>query len=132
MYCSRLIKVCLFAVVASTCGGGGSNNPAAPSSNNPGTGGGGSGSSVTISMPRGATNLTTTAYVPNPVNINVGTTVTWVNNDTDFHTATANNNVFDSGSMGPGDRFSHTFSAAGSFPYRCLIHSNMVGTINVQ
>jgi plastocyanin len=123
----------LFALGASACGGGGNNpNTPTPPAQNPPPSGGGGGSSVTISMPMGATNLTTTAYVPNPVNVPVGGTVTWVNNDRDFHTATANSRIFDSGSMGPGDRFSHTFAAAGSFPYLCLVHPNMVGTINVQ
>ena len=132
MRCPRLITVLVCGVVVSACGGnnGSPNAPTPPTPTPPGSGG--TGSSVTISMPMGATNLTTTAYVPNPVSVAVGTTVTWVNNDRDFHTASANNNVFESGSMAPGDRFSHTFAAAGSFPYRCLVHTNMVGTINVQ
>jgi plastocyanin len=128
----RLITTLLCGVVVAACGGksGSPNAPTPPTPTPPG--GGGTGSAVSISMPMGATNLSTTAYVPNPVNVSVGSTVTWVNNDSDFHTASANNNVFDSGSMAPGARFSHTFAAAGSFPYRCVIHTNVVGVVNVQ
>jgi plastocyanin len=87
---------------------------------------------VTISMPRGATQLTTTAYVPSPATVPVGTTVTWVNNDIDPHTSTSTTNVWTSGTLQPGASFSRTFSSQGTFPYVCLIHPNMVGTIVVQ
>jgi len=83
-------------------------------------------------MPRGATSLTTTAYVPNPATVAVGGTVTWVNNDVDPHTTTSNSRVWDSSTMAPGASFSFTFRTAGSFPYVCLIHPNMVGTVVVQ
>ena len=83
-------------------------------------------------MPRGATALTTTAYVPNPVTVSMGTTVTWVNSDVDPHTTTSNTNAFDSGTMNPGATFSFRFQSSGSFSYICLIHPNMVGTIVVQ
>ncbi len=89
-------------------------------------------STLTIIMPAGATNLSNTAYAPNPATISVGSTVTWVNNDRDFHTASSNTNVFESGNMPPGASFSFTFRQSGSFPYRCLIHPNMIGVVNVQ
>ena len=93
-----------------------------------------SASTLTISMPRGATFQTTSAYSPNPATVSVGTTVTWVNNDVDPHTATstATSRVFDSGNMNPGQSFSFTFQNRGTFPYLCLVHPNMVGTITVQ
>jgi plastocyanin len=42
-----------------------------------------------VSVVRGASTLTSTAYAPNPVTIPVGGTVTWTNNDATTHTATA-------------------------------------------
>ena len=87
---------------------------------------------VTISMPRGATFLTNTAYVPNPATVSVGGTVTWVNNDVDPHTTTSSTNVWASPTMQPGSSFSFTFQNRGTFQYVCLIHPNMVGTITVQ
>jgi len=96
------------------------------------TPGGGTPTPVTISMPRGATLLTSTAFVPNPASVAVGATVTWVNNDVDPHTSTSTTNVWGSPTLQPGGSFSFTFQSRGSFPYLCLIHPNMVGTIVVQ
>lgn len=79
---------------------------------------------------RGAAGLTTTAYAPNPINITVGTTVTWTNNDSLTHTVTGGG--FDAGNLAPGAGGSVTFSSPGSFAYHCAIHPNMVGTVNVQ
>ena len=39
---------------------------------------------------------------------------------------------FDSGGIPPGGVFVHTFNTAGSFGYRCTIHSGMAGTVNVS
>jgi len=85
---------------------------------------------TTISIVAGSSNLTTTAYAPNPVTISVGGTVTWINNDAVAHTSTSNQ--WDSGTIQPGGRFSRTFQTAGSFPYRCTLHPNMIGTVDVQ
>jgi plastocyanin len=68
--------------------------------------------------------------------IAVGTTVEW-----DFtsatHSTTSGNccngdGVWNSGLMSSGGKFQHTFTAAGSFPYFCLVHLQMMtGTITV-
>ena len=47
--------------------------------------------STTITMVSGASVLTNTAYNPNPVTVSVGTTVSWLNNDSTTHTSVANN-----------------------------------------
>jgi plastocyanin len=88
--------------------------------------------SMPVSIVSGSRTLTTTAYAPNPVNIAVGGSLTWTNNDTIAHTATDNNGGWDSGSIAPGGQFTRTFSTAGTFAYHCTIHPNMVGTVNVQ
>jgi plastocyanin len=88
--------------------------------------------STTIAIVAGASTLSTTAYSPNPITVPVGTTVSWLNNDSTTHTAVANGGAFTSPNLDPGRRFNFTFTTAGSFPYRCTIHPNMVGTITVQ
>lgn len=85
-----------------------------------------------VSVVSGATTMTTTAYSPNPITVARGTTVQWVNNDNTTHTSTANGGAWNSGPLAPGGQFSFTFQNAGSFPYHCTIHPNMVGTVNVQ
>jgi plastocyanin len=70
-------------------------------------------------------------FDPSRLSILVGDTVTWTNDDTQFHTATASDGRFDSGFLGPGQSFSHTFTAQGTFAYVCTIHRFMRGEIDV-
>jgi plastocyanin len=100
-----------------------------------GTSGGNATTSVSI-VP-GSSALTTNAYQPNPVQVSTGATVTWTNDDAQPHTATSGQNAapdgrFDSGIMAPGATFEHTFTEAGEYPYFCLLHPNMVGTVSVS
>ena len=88
--------------------------------------------SISASIVVNASLLTSTAYNPNPINVPVGGTVTWRNTDTTTHTSTANNGGWNSGAIAPGGSFSTQFNTAGSFPYHCAIHPNMIGVVNVQ
>ena len=72
------------------------------------------------------------AFTPATLTIPAGTTVTWTNNDTVPHTATASDGSFDSGNLNPGQSFSFTFATPGSYPYVCQYHAGMKGTIVVQ
>jgi plastocyanin len=101
--------------------GCGSSTPSTPSP---------AGSSVSIVA--NSSTLTTTAYNPNPINIARGSTVTWVNNDTTTHTSTSDTGLWNSGNLAPGANFTMTFQNAGSFPYHCTQHANMIGTVVVQ
>jgi plastocyanin len=71
------------------------------------------------------------SFSPNPVEITAGDTVTWVNDDSTVHTATARDRAFDSGILSRGDAFSFTFDGEGEYPYYCDVHPNMVGTVIV-
>ncbi len=70
-------------------------------------------------------------FDPPRLSILLGDTVTWKNEDLQFHTATAEDNSFDSDFLGPGQSFSHTFTTLGSYRYVCAIHSFMRGEIDV-
>ena len=85
---------------------------------------------ATVTIVSGASTMTTTAFSPNPLNISVGTTVTWVNSDSTTHTSTADGGAWNSPAMTPGGQFSFTFPSAGTFSYHCSIHPGMVGTVN--
>lgn len=85
--------------------------------------GGGGGNAVTIQN---------FAFGPATLDVAVGTTVTWTNQDSTSHTATADDGSFDSKPIAAGATFSQTFSTAGTFTYHCSIHSSMTGTITVQ
>jgi plastocyanin len=90
-----------------------------------------------ISIVPGSSTLTTDAYQPNPIQVSVGSTVTWTNTDAQPHTATSGENAtpdgrFDSSILAPSATFDHTFTEAGEYPYFCLLHPNMVGTVSVS
>ena len=67
------------------------------------------------------------------ITIPPGTTVTWKSapGNSDGHTSTSNDDVWDSHLIGPGDTWSFTFSKAGGHRYHCGLHPWMVGTVNV-
>ncbi len=78
--------------------------------------------------------LVNIAFVPATVNIAVGDTVTWTNNETSAipHTVTSDTaGQFDSGLFNPGQTFSHTFTSAGTFTYHCNVHPSMLGSVIV-
>jgi plastocyanin len=68
-----------------------------------------------------------------PIEVAVGTTVTWTNNDSAPHTVTqSGGGGFQSGAINQGGTFSFTFDTAGTFDYFCEFHPNMTGTITVR
>jgi plastocyanin len=117
------------ATNATTTGAGNATNATA-------TGASGN-TSTSVSIVPGASTLTTDAFSPNPIQVSVGTTVTWTNNDAQPHTVSSGENatpngLFDSSIMAPKATFEHTFTEAGEFPYFCTLHPNMVGTVSVS
>jgi plastocyanin len=70
-------------------------------------------------------------FQPTDIEIPVGTTVDWTNEDPFAHTVTARDGAFDSGTMDGGEAFSQTFSEPGTYDYFCAIHPSMTGTVTV-
>lgn len=80
------------------------------------------------------------AYSPPAMSVAVGTTVTWINEDSLFHTISsgssnatiaAPNGEFDSGGVQTGEIYAHTFDSISTFDYHCTRHPWMVGQIQV-
>jgi len=71
------------------------------------------------------------SYEPDPVVVQVGGKVTWQNEDTAPHTATADDGSFDTDTIDKGKTGSATFKQAGTFTYFCEIHPTMHGTVEV-
>jgi len=77
-------------------------------------------------------------FIPSIITVNVGDTVKWVNKDTAAHTVTSGSQAdgpdgkFDSNLFMAGAEFSHTFDAAGKYPYFCMVHPWMAGIIIVE
>ena len=98
---------------------------------------GGGNTSTSVSIVPGSATLTTDAFSPNPIQVSVGTTVTWTNSDAQPHTVNSGENatpsgLFDSPIMAPQATFEYTFTEAGEVPYFCILHPNMVGTVSVS
>ncbi len=91
---------------------------------------------TSVSIVPNASSLTTDAFSPNPIQVSVGTTVTWTNNDAEPHTVNAGENATPSGLFDsyipPTRTFEYTFTEAGEYPYFCILHPNMIGKVIVN
>ena len=71
-------------------------------------------------------------FGPQSLTVPVNTTVTWVNRDDIPHVIVSDDGVFRSKALDTDDKYSFTFTKAGTYPYFCGIHPKMVGKIVVQ
>lgn len=72
------------------------------------------------------------AFSPATIKVKPGDSITWTNQDSVGHSATANDNSFDTGVIQPGQSKTLTFSKAGTFIYHCSVHPYMQATVIVQ
>ena len=72
------------------------------------------------------------SFGPETLTVAVGTTVTWTNRDDIPHTVVSTDGVFKSKVRDTDEKFSYTFSRAGTYPYYCSVHPKMTGKIVVQ
>ncbi len=71
-------------------------------------------------------------FGPQTITVPVGATVTWTNSDDIPHTAVSTDGVFKSKVMDTDEKFSYTFTKAGTYSYYCSIHPKMTGKVVVQ
>ena len=77
-------------------------------------------------------------FMPSTVVIALGGTVTWENTDNAAHTATSGSpsdgpdGVWDSSLMMVNGSYSVTLDEAGTYPYFCMVHPWMQGTVVVE
>ncbi|MGH2710900.1 MAG: cupredoxin domain-containing protein [Actinomycetota bacterium] len=76
-------------------------------------------------------------FQPSPLEVRVGDTVTWTNEDDIEHTVTSGEpgnpaGGFDGPLNGTSATFRHRFGKSGTFPYFCSIHESMRGEIRVS
>ncbi len=95
---------------------------------------------VTVIMPEGAgiQQEGQLYYDPQVVQISVGTTVNWINDDSTMHTVTSGNSqegpngLFDSALIAAGDSYEFTFTSQGNEDYYCIVHPWMTGSVDVE
>ncbi len=66
------------------------------------------------------------AYIPDPIIVPAGTTVTWTNEDATTYNVSSEDGLFVADLVLNGS-FSHTFNEPGTFNYRCDFHEDMFG-----
>ena len=77
-------------------------------------------------------------YLPLNLEIKVGNTVVWQNNDDQLHTVQSQDpdgtptGLFSSSLLQTGDTYEHEFVERGEFPYYCTIHPWRVGIVTVR
>jgi aldose sugar dehydrogenase len=82
------------------------------------------------------------SYNPNPVMVQEGQTILWVNGDAISHTVTSNSDrngyennsgiLFDSTAILPGHFYSKVFDLSGTYSYYCFYHPTMIGQVIVE
>jgi plastocyanin len=74
------------------------------------------------------------SFGPASLTVEVGTTVTWTNRDDIPHTVVSTDDAktFKSKVLDTDEKFSFTFSKAGTYPYFCSVHPKMTGKVIVQ
>jgi plastocyanin len=123
------------ALVVVGCGGSSSKSsdnggvvsaPAATSTSAAGAAGGAAVSAAKVA-------ISNFKYVPPAITVKSGGTVTWTNQDSASHTATAKaNSAFNTGTLKQGQSKTINFSKPGTYQYSCLFHPFMSGTLVVR
>ena len=104
----------------------------------PALGQGGSDAPLTAASPYDAATLTRIvtidnfSFMPAPITVPVGTTITWINRDDVPHTIVADDQQFKSKALDTDEKFSHTFDKPGTYSYFCSIHPKMVAKVVVE
>ena len=92
-----------------------------------------------VTIPNGNADVSSSGfYIPLNMEIPVGTTVTWVNEDSFPHNVQSQDefgkvsDVFNSPPLDTGERFEFTFEEEGVYNYFCSFHPWRVGLITVK
>jgi plastocyanin len=73
------------------------------------------------------------SFGPTTLTVPVGATVTWINQDDVPHTiVSSEGKILKSPVLDTDEKFSFTFTKAGTYPYYCSVHPRMVAKVVVQ
>jgi len=76
-------------------------------------------------------------YIPSVITISAGESITWVNEDSAFHSVTSGlydspTELFDSGHLDPFESYTLIFDESGTIDYFCTLHPWMEGKVVVR
>jgi plastocyanin len=72
------------------------------------------------------------AWQPKELEVQRGDTVEWRNADIVPHNVRADRRAFTSKDLPPGASFKWRARKRGTYPYRCTLHPEMIGTVRVR
>jgi plastocyanin len=76
-------------------------------------------------------NIQNGSFSPTSLNVQVGTTVMWVNKANTAQGIASDNGLFTSGNLTNGMSYNYTFNQTGNYPYHSTVNPSMKGTIVV-
>lgn len=85
-----------------------------------------------VAAPSATIHIHDDAFVPAAITVRAGDRVTFVNDDDDAHTATADDGSWDSEGLANRERWTYAFTTPGKLAYHCTVHPGMHGTIVVR
>ena len=76
-------------------------------------------------------------YIPSDIVVEKGGSVTWLNEDSSFHTVTSGfygepTDLFDSGYLDPYEYYTLSFDEIGTYDYFCTLHPWMFAQVIVE
>ena len=76
-------------------------------------------------------------YIPSNIVVEKGGSVTWLNEDSSFHTVTSGfygepTELFDSGYLDPYEYYTLSFDEIGTYDYFCTLHPWMMAQVIVE
>ena len=72
------------------------------------------------------------SFGPETLTVPVNSTVTWINKDDVPHVIASDAGLFKSKALDTDEKYSYTFTKAGTYNYYCSVHPKMVGKVIVQ
>ena len=90
-----------------------------------------------IKVSRPGCDIEDICYIPSSIVTEKGKSITWVNEDSSFHTVTSGfygepTGLFDSGYLDPYQSFTLSFDESGTYNYFCTLHPWMKAQIIVE
>ena len=90
-----------------------------------------------IKVSRPGCDIEDICYIPSSIVTEKGKPITWVNEDSSFHTVTSGfygepTGLFDSGYLDPYQSFTLSFDESGTYDYFCTLHPWMKAQIIVE
>jgi plastocyanin len=93
-------------------------------------------SALAAAGPAGAATTTISisgsGFSPKSATVTQGDTVVWVNRDSADHQVLATGGQFVSAILKPGQKYSFTFNAAGTYDYKDELHTKLTGKVTVK